>query len=413
MFRVVILQAQAQAQAHGDLPRWLVALPPGIGDVVSVGLSAIDQIIKNEAAAHGKIDVLCNAQQAELLRYDPRINSLIVVDGSLFPAAGSGTFLRGVFLSDELTPLFHFLQKRHYTAVLPGLPAPTFYSRLHTPLMHPRLVDLGKDLLALQSCDQAKHISTITRQAVNAYFESEKSILEPPEEVTLFLPPDAILSAQLLASDIKRRLGDDEERNCLLLVAPDTSSDVTRPPLPLLRDGIAGALSQVPEMIVSILPSYTKVQTSTMLFEALSSQFPGRVEALSREPVSTLLATTALIDQADIFLSGDTGVMHLAVATKHLAGSAEVAPKNAVKIITLFGGTNPGLYGYPARAMILGRDRKEQKLFSPGVAKEFYISTGKNLFDHITAQQVTDALLQTISVIQIQTHLDSSSSGRC
>lgn len=376
---------------------WLVALPPGIGDVVSVGLSAVDQIIKNDPTAHGKIDVLCNAQQAEILRYDPRINSLLVVDASLFPAAGSGTFLRGVFLSEELTPLFHFLQARHYTSVLPGLPAPAFYSRLHMPLMHPRLVDLGKDLLALQSSDQAKHISTITRQAVNAYFESETPIPEPPEGVTLFLPPDAILSAQLMVTKLRKRLACNDGKNFLLLVAPDTSSDVTRPPLTLLAEGIASVLSQEPGLIVGILPSYTKVQTSTRLFDTLSPQFPGRVEALSRELVPTLLATTALIDQADIFLSGDTGVMHLAAATKQLAKPAEVAPKNTVKIITLFGGTHPGLYGYPSRATILGRDRKEQKLFSPGVAKEFYISTGKDLFDHITSQQVADALLQALN----------------
>ena len=50
------------------------------------------------------------------------------------------------------------------------------------------------------------------------------------------------------------------------------------------------------------------------------------------------------IFQADIFVSGDTGIMHLAAATKKLksGSSVQFRPRNVVKIITLFGGTNPG-----------------------------------------------------------------------
>ena len=40
--------------------RFLVMMAMGIGDAVAVGLSAIDQIIKNEPEANGKIDVVCN-----------------------------------------------------------------------------------------------------------------------------------------------------------------------------------------------------------------------------------------------------------------------------------------------------------------------------------------------------------------
>lgn len=389
MFHVIPLQARE------DLPRFMVTLPPGIGDVVSVGLSALDQIIKNDPDSHGKIDILCNARQAEILRYDPRINNLIIVDATLFPAAGRGTFLRGVFLSEELTPLFRFLQERHYTAVLPGLPAPAFYSKLRSPLMHPKLVELSKDLLALQS-DQGIHISTITRKAVNAYFGNEMPPPEPHEGIMLFLHPGIIQSAQRLVADLRRRFAYSKDEKFLLLVAPDTSSDVTRPPYSLLAKGIESALIQEPRLAVCILPGYTSVQATPRLFNALSSCFPDRVEKLSPDDVPTLLATTALIDQAEIFMSGDTGVMHLAVATKMLSEPAKVSPKNMVKIITLFGGTHPGLYGYSSRAIILGRDRKEQKMFSPGVAKEFYFPTGKNLFNHITPQQVTDAILQAI-----------------
>jgi ADP-heptose:LPS heptosyltransferase len=392
MFKVVHLQTPM------DRARFLVTIPPGIGDVVSVGLSALDQIIKNDPDAQGKVDILCNAQQAEILRYDPRINRLIIADAALFPTAGSGTFLRGVFLSEKLAPLILFLQNNKYTAVFPGIPAPAFYSRLRLPLMPPNLAELGKDLLALRT--ENRHISTIIRKVINAYFGD---MLPPPgqdEEIKLFIHPDDIRRAQLLATDLRRRLAHIQGKNLLLIVAPDTSSDITRPPTELLADGIATALAQEQRLAVGILPGYTERYASTRLFNALSSHFPNRVEQLSCNLVPTLLATTALIDQADIFLSGDTGVMHLAVATKVLPKPADITPGNAVKIIVLFGGTHPGLYGYSTRTTILGRDRKEQKTLSPGIAKEFYDPREANLFDHIAPHQLTAAILQTIQRCQ-------------
>lgn len=87
--------------------------------------------------------------------------------------------------------------------------------------------------------------------------------------------------------------------------------------------------------------------------------------------------------------------MHLAATTKKIKQpvNKDLAPRNTVKIITLFGGTNPALYGYDTRCIILGCGRKEQTRFTPGVAKELYHPKGRNLFDHISPQQLTDAIL--------------------
>ena len=57
--------------------RFLVMMAMGIGDAVAVGLSAIDQIIKNEPETSGKIDVACNDLQADIFRFDPRIHTII------------------------------------------------------------------------------------------------------------------------------------------------------------------------------------------------------------------------------------------------------------------------------------------------------------------------------------------------
>jgi hypothetical protein len=52
-----------------DTPRFLITLDKGIGDIAIVGLSAIDQIIQNDPAAYGKIDILCNPIQSQWQRF--------------------------------------------------------------------------------------------------------------------------------------------------------------------------------------------------------------------------------------------------------------------------------------------------------------------------------------------------------
>jgi hypothetical protein len=113
------------------------------------------------------------------------------------------------------------------------------------------------------------------------------------------------------------------------------------------------------------------------------------------EPKPSLLDVTALIDQADIFVTGDSGLMHLAVVTKKIEHNDDQIslPRNSVKIIVLFGGTNPSFYGYRNRTVILGKGRKEQRDFRPGITKESYNSKGRDFFDHITPEQLTEAIM--------------------
>jgi hypothetical protein len=127
---------------------------------------------------------------------------------------------------------------------------------------------------------------------------------------------------------------------------------------------------------------------------ALLPEFAGRVLMLPIESNFTLLETAALIDQADIFVTGDTGVMHLAAATKRIVQdqSTPIAPGNSVKIIAVFGGTNPDIWGDSERTLIVGRGRKEQRSFGPGFVKEMYNPKGKDLFDHISFQELATAI---------------------
>jgi len=186
----------------------------------------------------------------------------------------------------------------------------------------------------------------------------------------------------------------EKEGGKVLVIAPDTASAVTRPPIELLIAAFSSVLAACPQLIVYILPSYTETTRSLHLLKVLREHHPHRVFLMPAEPRTHLLEIAALIDQADIFVTGDTGVMHLAAAHKQLREEDTCfVPQNSVQIVALFGGTNPGYYGYSRRSTIVGWGRKEQTAFRPGFSKEAYNLRGRNLFDHISSQQIADAIL--------------------
>lgn len=381
----------------GDTPRFLVTIYVGIGDAVSVGLSAIDQIMRNDPDAYQNIDILCNDVQRELFQYDPRVNKIIHADKSLFPSPEVATWLKGIIMGEKAAQAVHFLRDRHYQAVFPGIFAPAFYYRLHSCVMYPSLFKIVKEMLSLRSHADMP-ISTIARQMVNKYFGDTLPVPTIDEAIPLYMSSEHVQQAKTVVEHMKAQSSVPQENCKVLLVASDTASIVTRPPTRLLVDGIAGALRGNSNLIVLLLPAYTDKNAAQAISSALSATFAGRIFMLPAEPRASLLETTALIDQADIFVTGDTGVMHLAAASKKIRteNTAGHAPRNTVQILALFGGTNPGFYGYSKRTRIVGKGRKEQAAYRPGIAKESYNPKGRDLFDHISPGQLTEAIMCVI-----------------
>jgi hypothetical protein len=366
----------------------------GIGDAVAFGLSVIDQILQNDPSAAGKIDVLCNRIQAEIFEHDPRVNRLIQASETLFNKPELTNWSQGVMPDAATRELVDFLRTRRYTAVFPGMIMPGFYSRLGLPIMSPNWLEMGRHLLALRAQHDVP-MHKIARRMVNRYFGNRSPLHSMSDEIPLYLSAEQIRSAAEVVWDITKRSSVAPERARLLIVATDTTSVVTRPPVDLLATSLSQALSQCPELIICILQGYTDPDAAIMLLDTLKPAFDGRVFLMPAEPKPKLLDIAAFIDQADTFVTGDTGLMHLAVTFKKASedNATLCYPHNGTHIITLFGGTNPGLYGYRERTTILGRGRKEQLAFKPGIAKETYNPRDKNLFDHITPEQLTEAIL--------------------
>ncbi len=374
-----------------DTPRFLIPLDIGIGDTILVGLSAVDQIIQNDATAYGKIDILCNPLQSQVFEYDPRINRIIQTDKTLFMGPRLSEWLRGITLNPAEAKIIDFLRNRQYEAVLPTYVAPGLYFRLHSRLMYPDLFKLGRDLLTLKAPADTT-MRKMIRQMVNRYFKKDMPSSTLTDEFILYIDTKHVQKAVLSMEQVKRMSNIHAEDAEVLLVATDSASLVSRPPTRLFAAALADVLHRHHHLIVGILPSYTDTGAADRLRSALLPDFADHVFIVPPRLIPTLLDTAALIDQADILVTGDTGVMHLAVATKRVRQGA-VAPRNSVKIIAIFGGTNPDIYGYKNRTLILGRGRKEQRTFSPGYVKELYDPKGKDLFDHISPQQLAEAII--------------------
>jgi len=379
-----------------DKARFLVMMAMGIGDAVAVGLSAIDQIIKNEPETDGKIDVVCNDLQADIFRFDPRIHSIICIDDSFFPALDLSSLDTGIVLKPEAVKLIHLLRSKHYEGIFPGNTTPFFYGRLQAPIMQMGVLNLFKDYMSLRSFGDMP-VSHITRRTVNAFFGNRLAEPAIDEEIPLYITTHHIQKALTVIESLKDQASVSGKHYQLVMVAPDTSSNITRPPTELLARGIATALRRNQHFAIYILPGYTKRDAARNLYESLSPDFSGRIFMIPREPPLSVLDTTALIDQAEIFITGDTGTMHLAVAFKVLVEKeSDYSPRNSRKVIALFGGTNPGLHGYSQQTIILGRGRKEQSAVIPGIFKEAYNGKERNFFDHIAPQELTDAILSQL-----------------
>src|SRR5215472_5107109 len=225
-------------EKNAEHARYLIMMPMGIGDAVAVGLSAVDQIIKNDPEAYGKIDVVCNDLQADIFSYDPRINTIICMNSSIFPTPDVKTWINGIFLPREAVQLLYLLQNRCYEGVFPGNTTPIFYNRLQMRIMRISFLQLFRDFLLLRTLADVP-ISKITRQIVNSYFGNALPVPAAGEKIPLYVTSQHVQKAQTVIEGIKEQ-SSVPGKNCqLLIVAPDTTSVVTRPPTNLLATGIA------------------------------------------------------------------------------------------------------------------------------------------------------------------------------
>lgn len=367
----------------------LVTMPYGIGDTVYIGLSTVGRIVENDPAS--QVDVLCNELQREIFSSDPRVHAIIVAERTLFPTPDNFTLRKALTIDPRADGLIRFLRKQAYDAVLPANVGFRFAHALGTKVLYPDIFSVIADYLTIRNFGDAPASRRI-RASIDRYFGNKLPSPQIEEPAVLYMDSSDFANAKVEIEHIKER-ANTGENSYIIIVAPDTASSITRPPTQLLKDGITPILEEQQNVLVYILPSFTDQSASQRLYDALYPMFGQRIQRMSPSSNPSLMFTTALIDQADMLITGDTGTMHLAAAMKAVNDeSGDNAPRNKTKIIAIFGGTNPGLYGYRLRTRIIGRGSKEQQNIRPGFLKEGYDPKGKDYFTHIAPSEVTQAI---------------------
>lgn len=131
----------------------------------------------------------------------------------------------------------------------------------------------------------------------------------------------------------------------IVLFNPDASAKYTRMPF----DFQLNILKRLCSTQCSVLLGAGHVE-KLIEHELMFSLSPEHRRKITIVPPSTNLDVyTALIDMSDVFISGDTGPLHLAAARKYLRNSGE-SLRNRTAVLSVFGGTPSHIYGYDSDA---------------------------------------------------------------
>ena len=290
-----------------------------------------------------RIDYLVKSSVKTLLEGHPDITDLWpVFTGGQFPSAKDNLTVQA--MAAEYDAVFNF--SPFFPASLFPERRKVFHFTSHAPVF---VLNEGNPGLPNHITYQAHRF---IYDLLSPRFPIERA--RPFEGPGVFLPPGAVAEAhRFLEAKPANRKGP------VLFLNPDTASPYTRVPvryLTRLLVGLAGMrLDPQGEKGKGVRGERPLVllgegHTDKGIGEKLMFSLP----ALARDQVKvvpanlSLEAYAVLVDMSDVFISGDTGPLHLAAAWKKDKGGKHPF-RNRTTILSLFGATPPRFSGYDSR----------------------------------------------------------------
>jgi heptosyltransferase-1 len=130
----------------------------------------------------------------------------------------------------------------------------------------------------------------------------------------------------------------------LVMYNPDTASRFTMMPFEQQAELLREIVTRAPMATTVLLGAgHTAAGIGERLVAALPTAMQGRVRLVPRS--LPLEAYAALIDLADVFVSGDTGPLHLAAARRSARTGCHQF-RNRTAVLSFFGATPPRMSGY-------------------------------------------------------------------
>lgn len=160
----------------------------------------------------------------------------------------------------------------------------------------------------------------------NIYFDGTK----------IYLPASAIEKAKKFLID-----NDISEQAQIILFNPDATAKFTRIPFEIQLE----LLKKFSKLNCTILlgEGHIEKDIDKRLIKSMGTNYLQKIKVIPRD--FSLEEYTALIDFSDIFITGDTGPLHLATARKYLRED-RLSLRNKTAVFSIFGSTPPRIYGF-------------------------------------------------------------------
>lgn len=320
-------QARKQLRKVTEISRILVAADLNIGDAIIAGgaVAAVREIFPQ-----AEIDCVIKRSAVNLIRGNPLISNLYpVYEGAPFP------------VQSDLAALASISAGGGYDLVINFSPMVDDQVFGKTPVVN-------YSLMAAELIWNESHRSDVVNNVVYQSYDFVGRLFRDRvpsgfglnfRGANVYLSDEAIEGANnfLLAAGVPQ----DEP---IVMINPDASAKFTRMPF----DFQLGLLRKFAEMQCSVLLGAGHVE-KFIEHELLYSLSPEQRRRITIIPASTGLDVyAALVDLSDVFVTGDTGPLHVAAARKYSRSSGE-SLRNRTAILAVFGSTPSHIYGYDSK----------------------------------------------------------------
>ncbi len=328
VLRAVEHQARRQFKRTKKLEKILVAADLNIGDAIIAqgAVSAIRDILPD-----ARIDCVVKKTASSLIQGNPQITNLFsLYEGAPYPNEMDIEGLSAIAAGEDYDLVINF-----------------------SPMVDDRV--FGKKNVVNYSMMAAELIRNESRQGEvvnNVIYRSHKFMGEifrdmvAPDFGRKFKGAEVYISDEALNQG-KKFLADHgvSKDDPVVLFNPDASAKFTRMPFEFQLS----LLKQLCGMNCSVLLGAGHVE-KLIEHELMFSLPPEHRRKITLVPPSTGLDVyTALIDFSDVYITGDTGPLHVAAARKFSRETGS-SLRNRTAVLSVFGGTPSHIYGYDSES---------------------------------------------------------------
>jgi ADP-heptose:LPS heptosyltransferase len=304
--------------------RFLVIGDINIGDAVNLQASIT---ALRDFFPEAEIDYVINRHAVNLIEGNPDISHVWpVFTGAPYPT------------KDDYRSIAHLVLKNSYDVIFNFCP---IFKKAHIFLEKRKMMDcytLASMIVQGEKYLSNNHIIYQTRKFIYKLFSSFLKVKRKISfnGVTITLSERAIAIAR---DFITRNIP--ITTNSLIVYNPDTSSPFTRIPFDLQIEILKKLMNL--QCIILLGSGHVSRNIETKIFNALPYSGINKIKII---PYSMPLdAYAVLIDYADVFITGDTGLLHIGAARKYSRGKQDPL-RNKTAILSIFGATPAHIYGY-------------------------------------------------------------------